>query len=179
MGLGTHLMVMVKDNYHAVSREIGLNVYLFFLYVMCIMLSFSPCTLRFFVCTPGTAALWRRRPERPNRGRVSFTQTLLDKPCANGTVVGTSMGKRLSLPISIIPTDHPCDSVLCLFVCAGVDFRRKPERRNCGRVSCHSLPAVFPPLSIWANACLIVSTPSLVPSKTSTHCCFQTKTGNV
>ena len=81
---------------------------------------------------------WHRRPERPNRGRVSFTQTLLDKPCANGTVVGTSMGTRLSLPISIIPTDHPCDSVLCLFVCAGVDFRRKPERRNCGRVSCHT-----------------------------------------
>ena len=127
------------------------------------------------------AALWRRRPERPNRGRVSFTQTLLDKPCANGTVASTYMGKRLSLPISIIPTDHPCDSVLGLFVCAGVDFRRSQVRAAelwQGFVP-HSLPAVFPPLSIWANACLIVSTPSLVPSKTSTHCCFQTKTGNV
>ena len=127
------------------------------------------------------AALWRRRPERPNRGRVSFTQTLLDKPCANGTVASTYMGKRLSLPISIIPTDHPCDSVLGLFVCAGVDFRRSQVRAAelwQGFVP-HSLPAVFPPLSIWANACLIVSTPSLVPPKTSTHCCFQTKTGNV
>ena len=110
------------------SVEKLVYVYLSFMYLMCIMLCFSPCTLRFFVCTPGTAALWRRRPERPNRGRVSFTQTLLDKPCANGTVAGTYMCKRLSLLIFIIPIDHPCDSVLGLFVCAGVDFRRSQAR---------------------------------------------------
>ena len=99
---------------------------------MCICLLCILCVLCFasvhVLCISWYAALWRRRPERPNRGRVSFTQTLLDKPCANGTVVGTSMGKRLSLPISIIPTDHPCDSVLGLFVCAGVDFRRSQVR---------------------------------------------------
>ena len=83
---------------------------------------------------------------------------------------------------SFFPTDHPCDSVLGLFVCAGVDFRRSQGRAAelwQGFVP-HSLPAVFPPLSIWANACLIVSTPSLVPPTTSACCCVPNKkTGNV
>ena len=59
---------------------------------MCICLLCILCVLCFasvhVLCISWYAALWRRRPERPNRGRVSFTQTLLDKPCANGTVAG-------------------------------------------------------------------------------------------
>ena len=130
------------------SVENLVDMYLFFMYVMCIMLFFSPCSLRFFVCTPGTAALWRRRPERPNRGRVSFTQTLLDKPCANGTVAGTYMGNTSVTAHFFPPTILVTLSWVSSYAQEWIFVGRKAERRNCGRVSCHTAFQQSSPLSL-------------------------------
>ena len=74
------------------SVEKLVDLYLSFMYLMCIMLCFSPCTLRFFVCMPGTASLVAQaaRAAEPWQGFVYTSRQTLCQWHSSGHIIYVS-----------------------------------------------------------------------------------------